>query len=382
MQVFKAYFKVLNEYKKPMIMYIVIFAIVLFVFIIPNLAGKNEGYIEESCNFAVFDYDNSKASEGFVDYLSKGNEVVEIAGDEKEIIQDELYYRNIVCALRIPEGFEAKLKNGDAKEILEVVTIPGTTSSSVFESQIDGYLSAVTTYMDAGFSLDDSMKKAEKALDVSIDVSLPDESDAGLHSSRYYFYNYLAWIMICIMILGVCPILLTFSKDEIKKRMECSAYSFSNLNKELLLGVLFTGLGICVILVLLSLVCLGKDMLNVSGLLNAANLICYMLVALALAFVISRLIKNIDMLNMAANIISLGMSFLCGIFVPKEFLGESVIKIAHFLPAYWYNQAVTALDHYTPSVLPDVVKYMGIEILFAVVIVVIGLVIARKQQMK
>ena len=95
MQVFKAYFKVLNEYKKPMIMYIVIFAIVLFVFIIPNLAGKNEGYIEKSCDFAVFDYDNSKASKGFVNYLSKGNEVVEIAGDEKEIIQDELYYRNM-----------------------------------------------------------------------------------------------------------------------------------------------------------------------------------------------------------------------------------------------------------------------------------------------
>lgn len=382
MQVFKAYFKVLNEYKKPMIMYIVIFAIVLFCFIIPNLAGKNEGYVEKSCDFAVFDYDNSPASKGFITYLSNNNEIVEIAGDEKEVIQDELYYRNIVCALRIPEGFEKKLENGDAKEMLEVVTIPGTTASSVFESQIDGYLNAVTTYLDAGFPLEEAMEKAENALDVDVKVSLPDKSDAGLHSSRYYFYNYLAWIMICIMILGVCPILLTFNKKEIKNRTECSAYRFSNLNKELLLGVLVTGLGMCGILALLSVFCFGKEMFNISGLLNIINLICYMLVALAISFVISRLITNIDMLNMASNIISLGMSFLCGIFVPKELLGEGVIKLAHFLPAYWYNQAVDQLDRYTPDVLPEITKYMGIEILFALVIVVIGLVIARKQQMR
>lgn len=382
MQVFKAYFKVLNEYKKPMIMYLVIFAIVLFCFIIPNLAGKNEGYVEQSCDFAVFDYDNSRSSKDFISYLSKNNELVEIAGDEKEIIQDELYYRNIVCALRIPKGFEEKLEHGDAKEMLEVVTIPGTTASSVFESEIDGYLSAVTTYMDAGFSLEDAMEKAEKALDVEVNVSLPDESDAGLHSPRYYFYNYLAWVMICIMILGVCPILLTFNKNEIKNRVECSSYRFSDLNKELLLGVLITGLGICIILAILSVICFGEDMFNISGLLNMINLICYMLVALAISFVISRLIKKDDMLNMAANIISLGMAFLCGIFVPKEFLGEGVIKLAHFLPAYWYSQTVDRLDHYTPEVLPEITQYMGIEILFAMVIVALGLVVARKQQMR
>lgn len=383
MQVFKAYFKVLNDYKEPMIMYIVIFAVLLYFFIIPALGkNNNEGYVEQDCKFAVFDYDESEASKAFVSYLSKRNTVVEIKADEKEVIQDELYYRNIVCALRIPEGFEEQMESGRVEDILEVVTIPGTQAASVFESQIDGYLSAVSTYADAGFSLTEAMEKAEKALDVNVDVSLPDDGDVSAHTSRYYYYNYLAWIMICIMILGVCPILLTFAKDEIKKRMECSAYHFSSFNKELLLGVLVTGIGICVLLVVLSVMCFGKDMMNISGLLNIVNLICYMLVALAIAFVISRLIHNIDLLNMAANIISLGMSFLCGIFVPREFLGEGVIKLAHFLPAYWYNQTVTALDRYTPEVLPDVVKYMGIEVLFAVVIVVVGLVIARKQQMK
>lgn len=382
MQVFKTYFKVLNQHKSPIIMYIIIFSIVLFCFIVPNLAGKNEGYVEKSCNFAVFDYDETKASKAFVDYLSQNNKVVEIEGDEKEIIQDELYYRNITCALRIPKGFANDLENGNRDEILEVVTIPGTTASSVFESQLDSYLKTVTGFVDAGMSLEDAMTKAKKVLDVDVKVSLPDESDAGVYSARFYYYNYLAWIMICMMILGVCPVLLAFREEQIKNRIECSSYRFVNLNRELLLAVLVSGLGICALLGIMSVGFFGKDMLNISGLLNVVNLICYMLVALAIAFVISKLIAKEEMLNMAANIISLGMSFLCGIFVPKELLGENVIKIAHFLPAYWYSQTVTALEHYNINVLPTVAKYMGIELLFALAIVVLGLAVAKKQQMR
>ncbi len=382
MQVFKVYFKILKQHNKPLLMYIVIFSIVLFCFIIPNMSGEEKGYEEQSCDFAVFDYDDSKASKAFVKYLSKNNQVVKIAKDDKETIQDELYYRNITCVLRIPKGFQASLENGEMEEVLEVVTIPGTTAASVFEREINSYLDCVTTFMGTGCSMDESIEKAEKMLDVNIKVSLPDNSDAGVYSARYYFYNYLGWIIICMVILSVCPILLVFYSKEIRNRVECSSYRFVNLNKELLLGILVTGFGICGLLGILSVITMGKDMLNLSGLLNVVNLLCYMLVALAIAFVVSRLIKKEDMLNMIANIISLGMAFLCGIFVPREFLGKNVIKLAHFLPAYWYSQAVNVLEHFSPALLPELMTYMGIQLLFALVIVVLGLVIARKQQMR
>lgn len=382
MQVFKTYFKILNRYKANMIMYVVIFAIVLFCFIIPNMTGDNEGYVAESCNFALFDYDNSNASKKLADYLSKKNEIVDIAGDEKEIIQDELYYRNITCVLRIPEGFEENLKKGNTEEILEVVTIPGTTASTVFETEMDSYLSSVITYVKAGFSIDQAMEKAEKALDVTVDVTIPGKGNGGTFSARYYFYNYLGWIVIMIMFNGICPVLMTFRRKELRNRIECSSYRFVNLNKELLLGVMVTGLGICMILAVLSVISVGKAMMNISGLLNVVNLICYAFVALSMVYVVSCFITKLEMLSMISNIIALGMSFLCGVFVPKEFLGDKVIKFAHFLPTYWYNEAVTGLEHYTPEALPELAQCMGIELLFALVIVVLGLAVARKQQMK
>ncbi len=383
MQVFKAYFKVLNQYKGSVIRYITIFVIILYFFIVPALAeSDNQDYVEKKCAFTVFDYDNSQASKGVIDYLSKRNTLVEIKADEKEVIQDELYYRNIVCALRIPKGFERHLKEGTAEDFLEVVTIPGTRASAAFETQLDGCLSAVATYIDAGFSVSEAMEKAEKALDVNVEVSLSDGGDDTVHTGRYYYYNYLAWVLMCVMIEGISPCLLVFSRDEMKKRMECSAYRFSRFNKELMLSVFVSGLMICGVFVLVSVAGFKNEMLNVSGLLNIINMLCYMLVALAIAFLTSRLLHRVDLLAMVSNIISLGMAFLCGIFVPRQFLGDNIVKVAHFLPAYWYSEAVTALDRYTSGMLPDIMKYMGVELLFAVVLVVLALAISRKQQMK
>ena len=69
------------------------------------------------------------------------------------------------------------------------------------------------------------------------------------------------------------------------------------------------------------------------------NMLVYACVALSLAFLVSKLTQSEQILSMCANVISLGMAFLCRIFVPREFLSDTVMAIAHFLPAYWYANA-------------------------------------------
>ena len=82
-------------------------------------------------------------------------------------------------------------------------------------------------------------------------------------------------------------------------------------------------------------------------------------------------------MNMIANTISLGMAFLCGIFVPEEFLGDNIIKISHFLPAYWYTQAVKNIDFHLQKSLPDIFMCMGIQLLFALAIAIIAIRISK-----
>ncbi len=64
-----------------------------------------------------------------------------------------------------------------------------------------------------------------------------------------------------------------------------------------------------------------------------------LLVALSLAYLVGILAKNSSMLNGIVNVISLGMSFLCGVFIPLEYMSGSVRKAAMFLPVYWYEKA-------------------------------------------
>ena len=114
-----------------------------------------------------------------------------------------------------------------------------------------------------------------------------------------------------------------------------------------------------------------------SGFLFTLNMLCYMLVSLAFAFLISKITSNSEILNMFANTVSLGMAFLCGIFVPEEFLSDGIIKAAHFLPAYWYNQAVKSIDFHPVRELGFISICMGIQLLFAAAIIVVALRITK-----
>lgn len=381
MKVFKSYWMVLNKNKASMIMYISIFIIVLGCFILPNMGnGEKDEYTSAKCAFAVFDYDQTPESCALVDYMSEIHNLVEISDDQTETIQDELFNRNISCVLRIPEGFGAAFSEGNAEDLIEVVTISGSQASMLFESNLNTFLSYMDAYLIAGYESDAAMEHAASALNQQIEVSLPEGGDITLYGEMYYFFNYLGWILICIAMVGITPVLLVYNKHNLRERIYCSAYPFSRINQELLMGVLLTGVMLCLVLTITAVCMLGGKVFTVKGAWNILNMFVYMTVALALAFLASQLVSNIESLSLIANVVSLGMAFLCGIFVPAEYLGNRVLVIAHFLPAYWYSQAASKIDLGMADGAGVVLSYMGIQLLFALALIVIGIVISRKKR--
>lgn len=388
MQVFKLYFKVLKKHMGQMIMYIGIFAGILFGVIIPN-AVKNDvaNYEDTKCKYAIFDYDNSEASKALSEYLENAHKKVEIADDDKETIQDELYERNVGCVVRIKEGYGSAFESFDSskepdkiKEYLEIYAISGVNSTELFEQSINAYSTTLYTYINAGFELSEAVKKADEAEKVSVDVSLPEGDKVEGISAFTYMLRYLAWIFVAMCVIGIAPVLSIFDKKEIRDRIGCSAYKFGRINIETLLGVLVTGVGICAVYILVALIGMRDDILSFTGLLQICNMFCYMVVALALTFLVSRITSKRDVISVMANVISLGMAFLCGVFVPMEFLSGTVIKLAHFLPAYWYVIAINAIDSYSAGDLPKIFSYMGIELLFGAAIIVMAVVIYRNKR--
>ena len=78
-----------------------------------------------------------------------------------------------------------------------------------------------------------------------------------------------------------------------------------------------------------------------------------------------------------------GSSFLCGAFVPVEWLPDTILKIAHILPSYWYiqtNEAVKTLETIDFETLKPILINMGVVLLFSLLFIVITNIITKKRR--
>ena len=110
-----------------------------------------------------------------------------------------------------------------------------------------------------------------------------------------------------------------------------------------------------------------------------------MISALSFAFLIGNLIHNKEAISGLVNVVALGSSFLCGAFVPSEFLPASVLKIAHFFPSYYYisnNEIISKLEHVTKSDITPILVNMGITILFTLGWILLANIFSKKERTK
>jgi ABC-2 type transport system permease protein len=73
------------------------------------------------------------------------------------------------------------------------------------------------------------------------------------------------------------------------------------------------------------------------------------------------------------------MSFLCGIFVPQQLLGDNLLSVSMFLPLYWYIKNHNMIFGYSDeSFLQETFwKYAGIQLLFIAALFSIALVTSK-----
>jgi len=131
---------------------------------------------------------------------------------------------------------------------------------------------------------------------------------------------------------------------------------------------------------ILGVACYGGEMFSKTGLLAMLNSFIFMVVAVGITVLIAQFgIAGDDVCSMIGNTVSLGMAFLCGVFVPQDLLGEGVLKAASFLPAYWLVRANNMLFGLSDEgySLGKYLSYLGIEALFAVVLFAAAAVVAK-----
>ena len=91
------------------------------------------------------------------------------------------------------------------------------------------------------------------------------------------------------------------------------------------------------------------------------------------------------MLSGISNIVSLGMCFLSGVFVPMSIMNKKVLKIAQFLPVYWYENINETLSQYhiiSGDIAVEIWKSMGIQVIFILTILSMILAVSKHKRQK
>lgn len=105
-----------------------------------------------------------------------------------------------------------------------------------------------------------------------------------------------------------------------------------------------------------------------------------LLVGMSMAYLVGMFTKDTNTLSGAVNVISLGMCFLCGVFVPLEYMNKGVKTAAQFLPVYWYEKVNDTLVEYgtvAGAVQSEILKAFGIQLMFAAVFLCITFSISK-----
>ena len=380
MTVFKGHMKIIGQNKMLILLYVAIFFGCTILF--QSTAGKTEtSYQAEKLNIGIVDEDGGSLAESLTEYLGNLHHLIPIENDVSEI-QEKLYYREVDYVVRIPKNFYKKCIEGDEK--LSVTKIPDTHSGSYVDQQINSFLNNARTYQASGFTEAESASALEKTQSVKVTFSNDEKS---IEDAPYvYYFRYMPYLFLALFGFVMGNILIVFQNPNLKKRMAASPVSGRRQSLEGILCMSLEGLTLWIFVIVIGILFYGRDFYTsenfVYYLLNSVSML---FVDIALAYLMGTIAPNRDALTGIANIISLGMCFLGGVFVPLEFMGSHVKAVSHFLPIYWYEKANDLLAnfaHMTVSIREQFFKAVIIQLVFVGAFICLTLVIEKYKRVE
>ena len=384
MPVFRLCLKIFKMKLPVMMIYIGLFLAISLLIAGATKSDREKGFVQSKTNIAVINYDQSPLVAGLIHGLEEIATIVPLE-DEPSALQDALYYRKVTYILRIPEGFTNKFLKGDEVWI-EKTSIPNSVDAVYVDLQVNQYLRIAELYRSQS-----NMDSTEIALNIQKDMEI--ETNVNLNggedvkqdqSYAMYYYNYLAYSLFSILILGISTIILVFNNQDLRRRNACSPIPAGSSNFQFILANGVFAVICWAIMVGFCIIFDYKNSNTPNTLLFLINSFVFTLCAVSISFLVGNLVKNQDGVSALTNVLALGPSFISGVFVPQEFLGENVLKIASFTPTYWYvkaNNTIATLNSFDLASLRETMGYTGVVLGFAVAFLSLALVIGKKKQL-
>ena len=355
MTVFKTFLKVLNKCKAPIIMYTAF--LVFFGGFNMQTSDSSASFVADKPDILIINSDkDNKLTKNLVDYLGKNSNFIKIE-NKKEI------------------------KNGKNPTIS--IKSTNDSSSAYAEMILQKYLKIQTIYSKKITDEDKLISNINNTLDMKTKIEMTSKLDTKTLEKTSFYYNFTNYCILAGCIYVMCLILSSFHDEKIRKRTMISSMNYKKHNRLLLLSNGLFALVLWIFYVILSVILIGDIIFSNWGIIYIINSFIFTIFSVTLAFLISTLINDKNAINGLVNVVALGSSFLCGAFVPSQYLPDSVIKIAHIFPSYYYintNDLVKTIEKFNFDTLKPIIINMGIIILFSMLCVVIANIISKKKQ--
>lgn len=379
MIVFKTILKILNKLKGLIILYTIM---LISVTLVNQTSGNVDSFEEVKPSVIIVNNDKSKngVTNHFIKYLENHMEIKDIDIGNEEKIDDALFYRDVSLVVYIPDGFGEDLL--DSKDVSIEYKISGDKGSSYGKILVQNYFDSFNIYNNY-YDGDELFDRLDNALNLDVNVEVKSKVDTNSLSRMARFFNFLNYAILAGCVYSISMILASLKSDNVRKRTIVSSYDYKKYNRIVLEACSIVIIGMWLLYMIIALIIFKDLFISMNGLWYVINSFVFSLCSLCIGFLIGNITQNKGAISGIVNVVSLGSSFLCGCFVPFEFMPDYVIKIAHIFPTYYFvinNEALKVMDNFSLSSVSPLIFNMGIVLIFGVCFVIITNYVSKKKQ--
>ena len=379
MTVFKTFFRIVNKLKPTIILYTAL--LIIFGAVNMKTSDNNINFVNSKPDILIINQDVNKGlTKNLIDYMKKNSNIVKVENNEEKI-NDSLFYREVSYVIYIPKDYRKNVLLGKNPKL--DIKKTDEYDAHLSEMMLKRYIKLQNIYNEEVGSEDELITLINDNINDDVNVKITSKVDTSKTYNIAYYFNFASYSILAIIIYIICLVLCSFKEESISKRINISSINYkSHNNKILLASIVFSSI-VWLLFVIIGVIVVGDIMFSIRGLISIINSFIFTFCALTLSILISSLTNNKNAISGIVNVIALGSAFLCGAFVPAEYLPSSVLNFAHILPAYYYinsNDLLKNIDVINISSMQPIIINTIIIIMFSILFIILNNVVTRKKR--
>lgn len=379
MTVFKTFFRIVNKLKPTIILYTAL--LIIFGAVNMKTSDNNINFVNSKPDILIINQDVNKGlTKNLIDYMKKNSNIVKVENNEEKI-NDSLFYREISYVIYIPKDYRKNVLLGKNPKL--DIKKTDEYDAHLSEMMLKRYIKLQNIYNKEAGSEDELITLINDNINDDVNVKITSKVDTSKTYNIAYYFNFASYSILAIIIYIICLVLCSFKEESISKRINISSINYkSHNNKILLASIVFSSI-VWLLFVIIGVTIVGDIMFSIRGLISIINSFIFTFCALTLSILISSITNNKNAISGIVNVIALGSAFLCGAFVPAEYLPSSVLNFAHILPAYYYinsNDLLKNIDVINISSMHPIIINMVIIIIFTILFIILNNIVTRKKR--